>query len=150
MALAQGPTPFDLNLPPYPAFCNPDPMLDPGSTVATPGEYTVECSMPVLPQLMVGYGANSPRTAKLLDAVWDATTSEVYVNGEPVDRSAFGALDADVPVTGMPGQDAGEVVNEVAHLECTPGAADRWPAGAPRGLAHRPGRIRWQSHLAGR
>ena len=56
MTVTQGPDPFDFNVPPIAAFCNANPFFEPGNTVATPGEYTVECAMPPLPELLIGYG----------------------------------------------------------------------------------------------
>ena len=37
MQVVEGPIPFDLNLTHYGAYCNANPMLDLGSTVAKPG-----------------------------------------------------------------------------------------------------------------
>ena len=43
-------------------------------------------------------------------------SSELYVNDQPVDQAAFGSLDADVPVTGVPGLDANEVVTQELRI----------------------------------
>jgi hypothetical protein len=115
MMVTQGPTPFDLNIPHYGAFCNANPMLDLGSTVAKPGKYIVECSVPPLPKMFIAFGLTA-RTAELLNAAWTASDSELYVNDQPIDQSAFGSLDADVPVTGMPGQKPNEVLNLKARV----------------------------------
>lgn len=110
MVMAQGPVPFDLNLPPLVAFCNPNPQVPLGATVAVPGEYTVRCTVPPLPQMMIGFGV-AGRTTEEKEHVWDVTPADLYVNDQLVDQPAFGLLDTEIPVTGMPGQDAGEVVN---------------------------------------
>lgn len=109
MRLARGPEPFDLNVPPYVVFCPVNPMLAPGETVLHPGTYTVECSMPPLPQTMIGMGWVAP-DEQALDDEWAAVTSELYVNGQRVDQEAFGSQDAVVPNVGVPGHDPDEVV----------------------------------------
>jgi hypothetical protein len=109
MIVVQGPVPFDLNITHYGAYCNANPMLDLGSTVAKPGKYIVECSVPPLPKMFIAFGLTA-RTAELLNAAWTASDSELYVNDQPIDQSAFGSLEADVPVTGMPGEDPNKVL----------------------------------------
>jgi hypothetical protein len=111
MVVTKGPIPFDLKIPPIAAFCNTNPFIEAGATVATPGEYTVECAMPPLPQLAVGFGWVAIN-AERRDIEWAAVTSELYINDQPVDQSAFGSLDADVPVTGAPGLEANKVVTQ--------------------------------------
>lgn len=115
MTVTQGPDPFDLNVPPIAAFCNTNPFFEPGAAVATPGEYTVECAMPPLPQLLIGYGWVSINPERR-DLEWAAMSSELYVNDQLVDQSAFGSSDADVPVTGVPGLDANEVVTQELRI----------------------------------
>jgi ketosteroid isomerase-like protein len=110
MVLTQGPVPFDLNIPPLGAFCNANPMLEAGSTVANPGEYAVQCTVPALPQMGIGFGWVTPDENALNDQ-WPAIGTELYVNGQLVDQEAFGSLDAEVPVAALPGQDPSEVVN---------------------------------------
>ncbi len=109
MVLSKGPDPFDLNIPPIFAFCNPNPQLVDGSKVGVPGVYTVECSMPPLPQLMIGYGWVTDTKAHL-EEQWSNISTELYVNGKQVDQAAFGSLDATVPNTGLPGEDPNKVV----------------------------------------
>ncbi len=109
MVLSKGPDPFDLNIPPIYAFCNPNPQLVDGSKVGMPGVYTVECSLPPLPQLMIGFGWVTDTKAHL-DEHWSNISTELYVNGKQVDQAAFGSLDATVPNTGLPGEDPNKVV----------------------------------------
>lgn len=115
LRVMQGPDPFDLTIPHYGAFCNANPMLEIGSTVAKPGIYTVECSMPPLPKMFIAFGLTA-RTTELLDDIWSASDSELYLNDQLIDQSAFGSLDADVPVTGMPGQDPNQVLTLKARV----------------------------------
>ena len=83
--------------------------------MAKPGKYSVECSVPPLPKMFAAFGWTG-RTADLLDENRAALTSEVYVNDQPVGQEAFGGLDADVLVTGMPGQNCNEVLNLKARI----------------------------------
>lgn len=109
MALSKGPDPFDLNIPPIYAFCNPNPQLPDGSKVGVPGVYTVECSLPPLPQLMIGYGWVTDTKAHL-EEQWSNLSTELYLNGKQVDQEAFGSLDAAVPTSGVPGEDPNKVM----------------------------------------
>jgi hypothetical protein len=115
MTVVQGPVPFDLNITHYGAYCNANPMMEPGSTVAKPGVYTVECSVPPLPNMFIAFGLTAD-TAEQLNEIWSASSSELYVNDKLVDQAAFGALDADVPVAGVPGQDPNEVLTVKARV----------------------------------
>lgn len=109
MVLSKGPDPFDLNIPPLYAFCNPNPQLVDGSKVGVPGVYTVECSLPPLPQLMIGFGWVTD-TKDHLEEQWSNISTELYLNGKQVDQAAFGSLDATVPSSGLPGEDPDKVV----------------------------------------
>ena len=109
MVLSQAPEPLDLNIPSYVAFCNGNPMLEEGSNVGKPGVYTVECSVPVLPQFVIGFGWVTD-TKEHLDEQWPAIGTELYLNGKQVDQAAFGSIDAAVPVGAIPGEDADKVV----------------------------------------
>ncbi len=110
MSLSAGPVPFDLMaIPPFPAFCDPTPALKSTDTEGKPGAYTVECTMPPLPKLHIGGGWIAADEA-LRDANWNAQHKEVYINGQLIDESAFGSVDADVPVLALPGQAADEVL----------------------------------------
>ncbi len=109
MVLSQGPEPFDLDIPTYVAFCNGNPMLEEGSNVGKAGVYTVECSVPVLLQFMIGFGWVTD-TKEHLDEQWSAISTELYLNGKQVDQAAFGSIDAALPVGAIPGEDADKVV----------------------------------------
>jgi len=109
MTLSAGPLPFDLAaIPPFPAFCDPTPALKSTDTEGKPGAYIVECTVPPLPKLHIGGGWIAADEA-LRDADWNAQHKEVYVNGQLIDETAFGSVDADVPVLALPGQAADEV-----------------------------------------
>lgn len=109
MVVAQGPVPFDLEIPPYLAFCNANPEIDPDSSVGKPGVYTVECVAPPLPKMAIGFGwVTNDET--LLNDQWPAINTELYVNGQFVDQAAFGSLDADVPINAAPGENASKVI----------------------------------------
>jgi hypothetical protein len=109
MALSIGPLPFDLMaIPPWPAFCDSNPALKLGATEGKPGVYTVECTVPPLAQWHIG-GGWIAGDDQLRDADWSAQHKELYVNGQLIDQTAFGSVDADVPVQALPGQDASEV-----------------------------------------
>lgn len=108
MVIAKGPAPFDLAIPPYVAFCNANPEIESNSTVAKPGVYTVECAVPPLPKMMIGFSWVT-NNEKLLNDQWPVISTELYVNGQVVDQAAFGSLDADVPLTAAPGADASKV-----------------------------------------
>jgi hypothetical protein len=56
MVITQGPAPFDLEIPPYVAFCNANPQFELDSNVAKPGVYTVGCAVPPLPKMVIGFG----------------------------------------------------------------------------------------------
>lgn len=110
MVLAKGPVPFDMGaVPPYPAFCEANPALKPGDTVAKPGVYLVECTVPPLPRWHIGLGW-AANNEQLRDEEWSAQHKELYVNGQLVDEAAFGSVDADVPVNAVPGEAAGKVI----------------------------------------
>ena len=115
MEVVAGPVPFDLNITHYGAYCNANPMMELNSTVAKPGAYTVACTMPPLPNMFTGFGLTAHSTEQL-EEVWSAGSSELYLNGQEVDQEAFGRLDVEVPVTGVPGQDANEVLTLKARL----------------------------------
>lgn len=110
MVLAKGPDPLDRNLPPYVAFCNADPMIETGSTVAKPGVYTVESAVPVLPKLAIGFGWATD-TEEHLEQHWQAIDTQLYVNGQKVDQEAFGTVDAVIPSSGLPGEDPDKVID---------------------------------------
>jgi hypothetical protein len=64
-----------------------------------PGSAAVECDIPWVDELFIGYGIRGLNTGQR-DAIWDATTWELYIDDHPVDLPAFNIADFD-------GQDAG-------------------------------------------
>src|SRR4051812_26753501 len=112
MVVSQGPASFDMSqIPPYPAFCNPLPALKPGDSVARPGKYLINCTVPPLAKLHIG-GGWAANNEDLRDEEWSAIHKELFINGQPVDQAAFGSIDADVPIAGMglPGLDGSKVM----------------------------------------
>jgi predicted ester cyclase len=109
MVVSQGPATFDMSqIPPYPIFCNALPALTPGDSAARPGKYFVNCTVPPLAKLHIG-GGWAANNEDLRDEEWSAIHKELFINGQPVDQAAFGSIDVDVPMAGMPGQDASQV-----------------------------------------
>lgn len=84
------------------AFCPP-------AFSEEPGVITIECSVPPLPELPVGHGWFTSNEAKR-DENWEAMTWELFIDDQPVELNAFGALDVDLPQTGLPGYDPDEEV----------------------------------------
>lgn len=76
--------------------------------------------------MMIGFGWVTNNEQALNDQ-WPAISTELYVNGQMVDQAAFGSLDADVPISAAPGEDASKVLNvklrawNVALENLTPG-----------------------------
>jgi len=85
------------------AFCSlPFELFPPGVT-------TMECTVPALPELAVGFGWAAADEA-LRDSNWKAITWEHTIDGQQLDLDAFGTFDADLPATGAPGHDPNEEV----------------------------------------
>jgi len=54
-----------------------------------------QCDVPELPHLSIGFGERAS-TQEGLEAAWQSKTWELYVDGHPIDLSAFGTIDLDV------------------------------------------------------
>jgi len=67
-------------------FCDP--------LVIEPGVFTRECEVPEMKNLQIGYGIFA-ETKEELDALWATFTWELFLDGHPVDLSAFGTFDQD-------------------------------------------------------
>ena len=61
----------------------------------TPGIQTTECIVPWVDELFVGYGIRAVDKTQR-DALWEARTWELYIDGYPVDLPAFNIADFDV------------------------------------------------------
>lgn len=60
----------------------------------TPGIQTTECTVPWVDELFIGYGIRGlDKTQR--DALWDARTWELYIDGHEVDLPAFNVADFD-------------------------------------------------------
>lgn len=94
--------PAEIEGPPIWAFCSP-------AFSEEPGVKTIECSVPPPPDLPVGHGWFSSDEAKR-DENWEAMTWELFIDDQPVELNAFGALDVDLPQTGLPGHGPDEEV----------------------------------------
>lgn len=63
-----------------------------GSMPAEPGTRTVECSVPWVDELFIGDGIVAP-TPELRDALWNARTWDLNIDGYAVDLPAFNIAD---------------------------------------------------------
>jgi hypothetical protein len=70
-------------------YCNP---LLPGSPAST---ITRQCSVPEMPYISIGFGEYST-TQEELDVAWQSKSWELYLDGYPIDLSAFGTVDLDM------------------------------------------------------
>jgi hypothetical protein len=88
--------------PPIWAFCSP--------AFPNPGVTTEGCTVPALPELAIGHGSFGIDEAHR-DAVWNAQTWELYLDGQQVDLEAFGTEEGDLPLApGQPGYDPNKEV----------------------------------------
>lgn len=94
--------PGEMDGPPIWAFCPP-------AFSEEPGVKTIECSVPPLPELPVGHGWFAADEAKR-DASWKSMDWGLTIDGQSVDLNTFGAVDVDLPQTGLPGHDPDEEV----------------------------------------
>jgi len=67
-------------------FCDP--------LIAEPGVFTRECEVPEMKNLQVGYGIFAD-TVEELDALWATFNWKLFLDGNPVDLSAYGTFDQD-------------------------------------------------------
>lgn len=88
--------------PPIWAFC--------AAGFPNPGVTTTECTVPPLPEMPIGHGCYGVDEAGR-DAMWNAQTWELYLDGQQVNLDAFGTYDADLPLApGQIGYDPNEEV----------------------------------------
>jgi dienelactone hydrolase len=97
MTLVKGPGKFGPETPPWAAFCNVSPEEDATTGTANPGVYFVECNIPFVPKLYIGFPWLT-RDEKLRDSIWAAATEEHYLNDQLIDEAAFGTFDTDFPM----------------------------------------------------
>jgi hypothetical protein len=73
----------------------------------------------LLPELAIGHGWFSADES-LRDETWKAMSWELYLDGKVVDLQAFGAIDADLPQTGLDKQDPDkEVITKLRTWDVT-------------------------------
>jgi hypothetical protein len=70
------------------------------SMTETPGVQTTECTVPWVDEMFIGYGIRGTNKSQR-DALWDARTWELYVDGHAVDLPAFNVADFDVEADGI-------------------------------------------------
>jgi len=88
--------------PPIWAFCAP--------VFPNAGVMTEECTVPPLPELAIGHGCYGVDEARR-DAIWNAQTWALYLDGQQVDLDAFGTEEGDLPLSpGQPGYDPNKEV----------------------------------------
>jgi hypothetical protein len=76
--------------------------VDPGLLDYCPSEFTEsdppviirECTVPQVPEIFIGMGIHAS-TVEELDSSWPTMVWELYLDGHPVDLSAFGTIDVD-------------------------------------------------------
>jgi hypothetical protein len=73
-------------------YCN-DSMTD------TPGIQTTNCTVPRFDELFIGYGIRGEDKIQR-DALWEARTWELYIDGYAVDLPAFNIVDFDSELNG--------------------------------------------------
>jgi hypothetical protein len=66
---------------------------------AGPGVRTVDCSVPWVDELFIGYGVRAQDRARR-DALWEARAWELYIDGHAVDLPAFNVADFNAEVDG--------------------------------------------------
>ena len=66
---------------------------------AEPGVQTVDCIVPWVDELFIGTGVRAEKEA-LRDALWEARTWELYIDGHAVDLPAFNIADFDSELDG--------------------------------------------------
>lgn len=59
-----------------------------------PGTSTVDCDIPWVDELFIGYGIRAVDEAQR-DAIWETRTWEMYIDGQAVDLPAFNIMDFD-------------------------------------------------------
>ena len=62
------------------------------SLTETPGTQTVDCTVPWVDELFIGYGIRGDDQAQR-DALWEARTWELFIDGYEVDLPAFNVAD---------------------------------------------------------
>ena len=65
----------------------------------TPGTRTTECTIPWVDELFIGHGIRALSESQR-DALWEARTWELYIDGHAVDLPAFNVADFDMEQTG--------------------------------------------------
>jgi hypothetical protein len=65
----------------------------------TPGIQTTECAVPWVDELFIGYGIRAVDKSQR-DALWEARTWELYIDGHAVDLAAFNVADFDAEQEG--------------------------------------------------
>ncbi|MBK8782070.1 MAG: hypothetical protein IPO22_09755 [Anaerolineales bacterium] len=63
-----------------------------GSMTDIPGTQTTDCTIPWVDELFIGHGIYGMDTAQR-DALWNATTWELFIDGHAVDLPAFNIAD---------------------------------------------------------
>jgi hypothetical protein len=63
-----------------------------GEMPAEPGISTVECDVPWVDELFIGYGIRGVDESQR-DALWEARSWELYIDGHAVDLPAFNIVD---------------------------------------------------------
>ncbi len=64
-----------------------------------PGIQTVDCTVPWVDELFIGLGVHAEDVAQR-DALWDARTWELHIDGQTVDLPAFNIADFDSELDG--------------------------------------------------
>lgn len=70
-----------------------------GHMPETPGTQTTDCTIPWVDELFIGHGIYGRDEAQR-DALWNATTWELYIDGHAVDLPAFNIADFEAPQDG--------------------------------------------------
>ena len=65
-----------------------------------PGVQTTDCTVPWVDELFIGYGIRGADKTQR-DALWDARTWELYIDGHAVDLSAFNIADFSAEESGV-------------------------------------------------
>ena len=65
----------------------------------TPGVQTTDCTVPWVDELFIGYGIHAVDETQR-DALWEARTWELYIDGYTVDLPAFNIVDFDSELDG--------------------------------------------------
>ncbi len=63
-----------------------------GSMTETPGTQTTDCTVPLVDELFIGHGLYGVDEAQR-DALWNAATWELFIDGHAVDLPAFNIAD---------------------------------------------------------